>query len=64
VVVVVLQLRRMGRVGEVLEVVGVELSVVGVDTGRVAWLLALLVPVICELTLEGMAEVVKSGEVG
>jgi len=54
----------MRRVGKVLEVVGVELSVVGVDAGSITWLLALLVPVICELTLEGMAEVVKSGEVG
>jgi hypothetical protein len=54
----------MGRVGEVLKVVGVELSVVGVDAGRVVWLLALLVAVICELTLEGMAKVVKSGKVG
>jgi hypothetical protein len=64
VVVVVLQLRRMGRVGEVLEVVGVELSVVGVDAGSITWLFALLVAVICELTLEGMAKVVKRGEVG
>jgi hypothetical protein len=63
-VVVVLELRRMGRVGKVLEVVGVELSVVGVDAGRVVWLLAVLVAVVCELALKGMAKVVKSGEVG
>ena len=62
--VVVVQLGRMGRVGKVLEMVGVELSVVGIDAGRIVRLLALVAAVICELALERMTQVAKGGEVG
>jgi hypothetical protein len=61
VVIVVVVGRRW--VGEALQVLSVKMGIMGIDAGRIVGLVALGAGV-CELALEGMAEVVESGDIG